>query len=109
MGNFAKYVEMRLGQLRMVSSLWPAMNVLFRFAGIVMSMNAEKEAKSVPSAKPDINVLRVNITAITYIIELLIACCGSSWVMKNICTDSTRTYIIVVVVMSRKNINYYGT
>lgn len=44
----------------MESRLLPAMNVLFLYAGLVMSMREEREIKLALNAKPDTSASRVN-------------------------------------------------
>lgn len=54
------YVEMMLVSLWMEETCsWPVMSARFPYAELAMSTSAEKEIKSVLSARPDSNVLRV--------------------------------------------------
>lgn len=60
MDKNAIYVEMMLVSLWMEETRsWPVMSVRFPYAELATSMNAEKEIKSVLSARPDSDVSRV--------------------------------------------------
>lgn len=56
MVKYVRFVATTLGSPPMESSSSPAMSVLSPFAARAMSMNVEKEAKSVHNAKPGSSV-----------------------------------------------------